>query len=108
MKHLTRRYGREIESEELLDLFMEGRSKSTMRQYSNSFKRWSMFMKENDLLSRKWDAMLVCKYMKELERNRAGVGAVNQFCAMFGILMDVQGKESCLKDLFGIQVRKAI
>ena len=107
-KYLTRRYGREAESEELLDLFMEGRSKSTIRQYSNSFNRWSKFLKEKDLLSRKWDAMLVCKYLRELERNRAGEGAVNQFCAMFGILKDVQGKESCLKGPFVIQVRKAI
>ena len=92
-KPLTRRYGQEVQTGGLFDLFGAGRNKSTMGQYSYSYQRWMKYLLEKALIARQWDTVVLCSYLSILETSHAGEVAVKKFCVMFGILADNEEKE---------------
>ena len=85
--------GKENRSEEVAELFMEGRSKATVRQYCGAYRKWTKFLKNHYSGVTMADERSVCGYLVEMEKRGVGEGAVNQFLAMIGFLSELQGAE---------------
>ena len=96
------------ESREIVQIFLEGRSVATMRQYGGAYRKWLRFLKEKGRRTGLVTEELVCSYLIRLEKRGEGEGAVNQFLAMLSFLSELQGKEACTKSQIVCQVKKAI
>ena len=102
---LEKKFGKH--QEELVDLYMEGRARNTIKQYNGAYKKWVQFVKyeSGDCLV---DEGLVCKYLSSLEENGASEGSVNQFMAMMSMLNEVQENMPWLNSSIISQIKKAV
>ena len=86
---LRKRWGKE--SDGLEELFLEGRSKATIRQYDGAYRKWKTFLEKEGRTSWVSDELTICKYLRELEKKKLGEGSVTQFLAMMTLMGDLRG-----------------
>ena len=65
------------DSQEVAQLYLEGRSVATMKQYGGAYRKWIIFLKERDSLTCVATEELVCCHLMRMEKKGEGEGAVN-------------------------------
>ena len=103
---LRKKYGQDWE--DLGELYLEGRCKSTIMQYNGAYKKWKRFLEDQGRRYWTTEEVLVCKYLKELEARGLGEGVVNQYFAMMTLMEELKGASAVSKNPVISQVRKAI